>query len=101
MKVKKGDEIIITSGRDKGKKGKIEKIYSKQNTVLLPGLNIYKKHTKKKDEQHPGGIIDFSRPVDIANIALICPKCGKQTRIGFLVKGKEKKRICKKCDSIL
>ncbi len=101
MKLKKGDEIIITSGKDKGKKGKIEKVFGKSNTVLLPGLNVFKRHMKKRDENNPGGIIDFPRPVKAANVALICPKCGKPTRIGYKVQGDTKSRICRKCDSIL
>ncbi|MCL4339284.1 50S ribosomal protein L24 [Patescibacteria group bacterium] len=101
MKLKKGDEVIITSGKDKGKKGKIEKVFRKSNTVLLPGLNVFKRHMKKRDENNPGGIIDFPRPVKVANVALICPKCGKPTRIGYKVQGDTKSRICRKCDSIL
>ncbi len=101
MKIRKGDEVIITSGKDLGKRGKIEKVFFKTNSVLIPGLNIFKKHLKKRDEKHPGGIVEFSRPVPIANIAVICPKCGKPTRIGFQMKGKEKFRICKKCKGLI
>lgn len=101
LKLKKGDEVIITSGKDRGKKGKIEKVIVKGQTVLLPGLNIYKKHVKKRDEQHPGGVIEFPRPLPIASVAFLCPKCGKRTRLGFEIKGKEKKRICKKCASLV
>lgn len=101
MKLKKGDEVIITTGKDRGKKGKIEKISFKDNTVFLPGLNINKKHVKKRDEQSPGGIIEFAKPLPVSNVALICPKCSKPTRIGFVVEGKEKIRICKKCGSTI
>ncbi|EKD87182.1 MAG: 50S ribosomal protein L24, partial [uncultured bacterium] len=86
---------------DKGKKGKIEKIFPKNQTVLLPGLNVYKKHLKKRDEQHPGGIVDFPRPVSIANVALLCSKCRQPTRVGFKVTSKKKTRVCKKCSSVL
>lgn len=101
MKLKKGDEVIITSGKDRGKRGKIEKIIPAEGKVLLPGLNVYKKHVKKKDEAHPGGIIEFSRPLPVANVALVCPKCSKPTRVGFKIEGDEKLRICKRCNSIL
>ena len=97
FKLKKGDEVIITGGKDKGKKGKIEKIILSQNLVFLPGLNVYKKHMKKKDEKNPGGIVNFSRPLPVASVALICPKCAKPTRVGFKLEGKEKKRVCRKC----
>lgn len=101
MKIKKGDEVIITIGKDKGKKGKIEKVLLKKAAVLLPGLNIYKRHMKKRDEKNPGGIIEFSRPVPIGNVSLLCPKCGKQTRAGYKITGKNKVRICRKCNSTI
>lgn len=101
MKLKKGDEVIITAGKDKGKKGKIEKFFPKSDKVFLPGLNIYKRHMKKRDENNPGGIIEFSRPLPVANVSLICPKCNKETRVGFKVINKEKIRVCKKCQSKL
>jgi large subunit ribosomal protein L24 len=100
MKLRKGDEVIITTGKDKGKRGKIEKILVSGTKVFLPGLNVYKKHVKKQAEDKPGGIIDLPRPLPIGNVALICPKCGKPTRIGFKVDGR-KMRICKKCGSAL
>jgi len=101
MKLKKGDQVIITVGKDKGKKGKIEKIFAKNQTVFLPGLNKFKKHLKKQDEKRPGGIIDFVRPLPIANVALICPKCGKPTRVGYELKNDRKVRVCRKCDSVI
>ena len=97
LKLKKGDEVVITAGKDFGKRGKIEKIYKNRGSVLLPGLNIFKKHLKKKDEKNPGGIVNFSRPLPVASVALICPKCAKPTRVGFKLEGKEKKRVCRKC----
>lgn len=98
MKFKKGDPIIVTIGKDKGRKGKIDKVFPKKNLVLVPGINMYKRHAKKKDEKTPGGIIDFSRPLKIANIAIVCPKCNQRTRIGYLVTKQDKTRICKKCE---
>ena len=101
MKLRKGDQVIITTGKDKGSKGKIEKIFSKGLSVFLPGLNKFKKHLKKRDEKRPGGIIEFVRPVPIANVALVCPKCGKPTRVGYEIKNNKKVRICRKCDSAI
>lgn len=101
MKIKKGDEVMIMSGKDKGKKGKVEKILYKKNTVVLPGLNIYKRHLKKKDEKNPGGIVEFARPLPIGNITLICSKCGKSTRIGYKISGNNKVRICRKCKATI
>lgn len=101
MKLKKGDEVIITSGKDRGKRGKIDKILPKSKMVFIPGLNLYKKHLKKKDEKNPGGIIEFSRPIPSGNVAVICPKCSKVTRIGYNISGKEKLRICRKCEATI
>lgn len=101
MKFKKGDQIIVTIGKDKGKKGNIEKVFPKSNAVLVPGINVYKKHEKKRDEQHPGGIIEFNKPLATGKIALICPKCGKQTRIGYKIVKGTKDRICRKCEQVI
>jgi len=79
MKLKKGDEVIITLGKDRGKRGKIEKIFPKERKAILPNLNVYKRHLKKKDENKPGGIIQFSRPLPISALMLICKKCGLET----------------------
>lgn len=96
-KLKKGDTVIITAGKDKGKKGKIEKIVGGDKKILLPGLNKYKRHMKKRDEQHPGGIIDISKPLSVSAVALFCPKCNLPTRAGFIMKKEKKVRICRKC----
>ncbi len=101
MKFKKGDEIIVTGGKDKGKRGKIEEVFPQTMRVLVLGVNVYKRHLKKRDEKTPSGIIDSPRPLPLANVALLCPKCKKPTRIGFLVSEKEKQRICKKCKQLI
>jgi large subunit ribosomal protein L24 len=101
MKIKKNDEIIITGGKDKGRKGKVERVFLTENKVLVLGLNLYKRHAKKRDEKHPGGIIDFPRPLPFGRIALICPKCKKPTRVGYSVAKKEKQRICRKCKQMI
>lgn len=97
MKLKKGDEVVITVGKDKGKVAKIEKVFAKEGIVLIPGVNMFKKHMKKRDEKNPGGIIDFPRPLDVSKVAFLCPKCKKPTRIGYEIEGKEKYRVCRKC----
>jgi len=96
IKLKVGDNIKITVGKDKGREGKIERIFPKESTALVPGLNIYKKHVKGASGQK-GGIYEIPRPFSFAKIALICPKCKKVTRVGFKIIGTEKARICRKC----
>ncbi len=97
MKIKKGDTVLVTGGKDKGKKGKVDKVYPKESLILVHGVNVYKRHMKKRDEKNPGGIIERFRPLPTGNIAVICPSCNKPTRVGFLVTGNDKERICRKC----
>ena len=97
MKLKKGDTIIVTIGKDEGKKGKVERVFLSEDAILVAGVNVYKRHLKKRDEKNPGGIIDLPKPIGVSKVALICPSCSKQTRIGFLVTKGEKVRICRKC----
>lgn len=98
MKIQKGDTVIVTIGKDKGKKGKIERVFPKENRVLVAGVNISKRHMKKRDEKSPGGIIDIPKPLLVGKVAIICPSCGKPTRVGYLVTKGEKIRICRKCE---
>lgn len=99
-KFKIGDEIIVTAGRDKGKKGKIEKILKDENKIVVPGVNVYKRH-RKATRTKGSGIYEINRPIPVANAAIICPKCSKQTRVGFEKEGKNKYRVCKKCNGRL
>lgn len=99
MFVHAGDEVMITVGKDKGQKGKVEKVLSKKNMVLIPGLNVYKKHAKAGLRSNQGGIIDVNKPINISNLLLVCPKCHLSTRVGNDTKEKGK-RICKKCQNI-
>ena len=101
MKLKKGDQVIVTLGKDKGKKGKIEKAFPKLGLVVVEGVNISKRHRKKRDDQHPAGITDLIKPIDVSKVVLICPKCGKQTRVGYRIVKDDKERICKKCEQVI
>ena len=97
MKFKKGDEVIITRGKDSGKKGKIEKVFPKLGKILVAGVNIYKRHLKPQGQRKPGGIIDLTKPLPLANAALICPRCGQPTRVGYKIAEEVKRRVCRKC----
>jgi large subunit ribosomal protein L24 len=100
MKIKAGDEVLILQGKDKGRRGKVEKSFPKKEEILVSGINIYKKHSKRKDNVR-GGIIDVTKPVAISKVALICPKCKLPTRIGFSIVDKQKARVCKKCKQLI
>lgn len=97
MKLIKGDEVIVTLGKDKGKKAKIEKVFAKQGKVLLPGINEYKRHMKGNMQGQASDILTLTRPVDETKVALICPKCKKQTRVGYTMEKDKKVRVCRKC----
>lgn len=97
LKLKISDKVKVLSGKDKGREGQIEKIIVKKNLVVLPGINIYKKHFKGSQGQK-SGIYDIPRPLAISKVMLLCPKCKKPARVGFRLVDKEKVRVCKKCD---
>ncbi len=96
IKLKKGDTVKITAGKDKGREGKIEATLPKRNSVVIPEVNMYKKHVKGQQGQK-GGMYDLPRPLNVAKVALICPHCKKQTRVGIKIEKSEKFRYCKKC----
>ncbi len=99
MKVKKGDTVLIISGKDKGRTAKILKSLVKEKMVLVDGINLKKKHVKPKKEGEKGQVISVAMPLDVSNTKFICPKCGKATRLGYKITGDKKFRICKKCQS--
>jgi len=101
MKVKKGDKITVITGKDKGREGIIEKIYFKNNTALVQGVNIYKKHIKKNEKMPQGGVVEVPRPLAVSKIMLLCPVCKKSTRVEYKVEKNKKRRMCKKCKSII
>lgn len=100
-KFRVGDEITVTAGKDKGKKGKIEKVLPKEAKVVVAGINMYKRNMKGSSKVRQSGIIDIVKPISLGNVAIICPKCKLPTRVGFVLKNKEKNRVCKKCDQII
>ncbi len=99
MKLKKGDKVKVITGKDKGRDGVIERVYNKMNTVLITNINVYKKHIKKNEKMPQGGVVDLPRPLDVAKVVLICPKCGKESKIGYKIEKDKKFRVCKNCDS--
>jgi len=99
MKIKKGDQVQIISGKDRGKRGKVLHIFPKTMKVTVEKSNIIKKHIRPKKEGTKGQRVEIPAPMDISNVMLICPKCGEITRVGFKKGKKNKFRICKKCGS--
>jgi len=97
MKIKKGDTVLIISGKDKGRTGKVARALPKERAILIEGINLKKKHVKPKREGEKGQVVDVPAMLNTSNVKLICPKCGKAARVGYNVAGDVKKRICKKC----
>ena len=97
MKIKKNDTIVVTAGKDKGKQGKVERVFLKEELVLVPGINQYKKHRKSQGEGKPGEILTLDRPLGMGKVALICPKCKQPTRVGYKFADGKKIRVCRKC----
>ena len=97
MKIKKGDQVLIISGKNKGKKGKILKALPREEKVVVEGINIRKKHLRGRRMGEKGQIIELPLPIHIANVQLVCPKCGKTARVGYKIVEAKKYRICKKC----
>jgi len=93
MKIQKNDNVIVLSGKDKGKTGKILKALPKEGKVVVEGVRIAKKHQKKTAQGGAGQIIEKAMPIDVSNVALIDPKTKKPTRIGYKVEGGKKVRI--------
>lgn len=96
MHIRKGDNIIIIAGKDRGKEGKILQVFSRDSRVLIEGMNMKKKHQRARKQGQKGQIIDVPHPVHISNVMLKDPKTGKPTRVSFVMKGDKKARIAKK-----
>ena len=97
MKLKKGDNVQVMSGKDKGKKGKITRVYPEDFLIVVEGVNVKKRHRKPTKSGEKGQIIEKQNPIAAAKVRFLCPKCNKAVRVGYNVQGKNKVRICKKC----
>ena len=101
MKLRKGDNVIVLSGNDKGKTGEILEIIPSTQKVVVKGVNIRKKHVKPRKAGEEGGIIPSEYPIHSSKVNVICPKCGKASRIGYIIEDGKKVRVCKKCGAKL
>lgn len=102
MHVKKGDTVIVNSGKDKGKKGRVLAAYPKKDRVLVEGINLIKKHTRPSQSNPQGGIVTQEAPIHVSNVSHIDPKTGTATRIGYKVLDNGKKvRVAKKSGEVI
>lgn len=96
-KIKKNDEVVIISGKDKGKRGKTERVFAKRNQVVVGGLNLVKRHLKRRSEKEQSQIVTIAKPLNFSQVMVICPHCNVGVRVGFSAEGDGKTRFCKKC----
>lgn len=101
MKIKTGDKVIMLAGKNKGKTGKVLQVMTKENKLVVEGLNLMIKHQKARKTGEKGQRIQFPSAVPVSKTALVCPKCGQPARIGFKIEDKVKARICKKCSETI
>ena len=101
MKLKKGDNVKILSGKDRGKTGVIMNASPTSEKITIDGLNVFKKRSKPHKQGEKGQIVAVSRPLNASKVMLICPNCKSPTRIGGRIEGSRKVRYCKKCKATL
>jgi len=99
-KIRKGDKVIVTTGRDKGKKGEVLKVLPAENRVLVSGVNVVKRHQRQTAKEQ-GGIISKESPIQVSNVAHIDPKSGTATKVGFKIVGDQKVRFARKSGEVL
>ncbi len=97
MFIKKGDTVKVLSGNDKGKTGEVLEVIPKTQKIVVKGVNVRKKHVKPKKQGEEGGIISLECAIHSSKVNLVCPKCGKTTRVGYVIDKDNKVRVCKKC----
>ena len=97
MNIKKSDNVIVITGKDRGKQGKVLRVLRDEDKVLVEGLNLKKKHQRPRKQGEKGQVIEMPHPIHISNVALYCSSCGKGVRMGAKMEGKTKVRVCKKC----
>jgi large subunit ribosomal protein L24 len=100
LKLRKGDRVIVLSGKDVGKEGEITRVIPDRRMVIIDGVNIARRHQRPTKATTQGGIIDKDMPIPIANVAIVCPSCGP-SRVGYRIEGGEKSRVCKKCGTVI
>ena len=96
LKIKKGDRVLVLSGKDKGKEGVVERAMPADGKVVVKGVNTAKRHQKSRSATESGGIKEIDKPIPVSNVAVISPGDGKPTRVGYKVVDGKKVRVCKR-----
>jgi large subunit ribosomal protein L24 len=102
MKIHKNDEVVVLQGKDRGKRGRVAFAFPADGKVIVDGINTAKRHTKPKSQTQPGGIITKDMPIEVSNVAVVCPSCSKGVRVGYRFEPDGSKiRICRSCEGDL
>ena len=101
MRIKEGDNVQVLWGNDKGKTGEVLEVIPKLDKVVVKGVNVRKKHVKARKQGDESGIIPVEVAIPVSKVNVVCPKCGKTTKVGYSVEKDEKVRVCKKCGAKL
>ena len=101
MNIRKDDTVIVLSGKDKGKKGKVLSVNPKDGKLVAVGINVASRHRKPRKQGEEGGILKIETPIYACKVQVVCPKCGKATRVAHKIEGDKKVRVCKKCGAAL
>lgn len=102
MSIKKNDTVVVITGKEKGKRGRVLSVYPSKDRLLIEKINMIKRHMKPTKKYAQGGIIEKEAPIHISNVMLLCPKCSKPTRIGnTALQDGRKVRVCKKCREVM
>ena len=101
MFVRKDDKVVVLSGRDKGKEGKVLKAMPDAGKLIVEGVNVASRHMKPRKQGEQGGIVKVETPIYACKVMVVCPKCGKPTRVAHRLEGGKKLRVCKKCGGAL
>ncbi len=98
MKIRKNDTVLVIAGKDRGKKGKIHRVYHESNKALVEGVNMVKRHMRPKPSVRQTGIVEKESPIQASNLMLVCPKCSRPCRVGHrLLDDKTTVRVCRQC----
>lgn len=105
MNIRKGDLVEVTAGADRGRRGKVLEIRRDKETgrvrMIIEGLKLAKRHRRTMGADKPGGILDLPQPIDISNMVLLCPKCGKKSKVRREKHGEKRVRVCRECEEIV
>lgn len=102
MKIKKNDMVLVVSGRDRGKKGKVRRSLPKDDRIVVEGLNMIKRHSRARRAARQAGIVEMEAPLHVSNVMLLCSKCKKPARVGFrTLEDGRKVRFCRTCQEVL